>query len=180
MNETAPAPIDDAPTGFTWQRGVAMVVVLVLAVFWVWAFSPWAPREKADGISDKGFLEAANAACRTMQDELEKLPPATASTSAVARAEVVEKSAAPMAAMIEQLRTLAEPLRGKDAELVSLWIGDWVQYSADRQAYAKALRNDEKALFIVSQRNNEGQITRTMDGFARVNDLKYCIVPIDV
>jgi hypothetical protein len=180
MNETAHAPIDDAPTGFTWQRGVALVIVLGLVAFWVWAFSPWAPNEKADGISDKNFLTAANEACRTMQDELDKLPPAVAAASATARADVIERSAAPMTAMIDRLRTIATPLTGKDAELVSMWIADWAQYSADRQAYAKALRTDDKALFIVSQRNNEGQITRTMDGFARVNDLKYCIVPTDV
>ena len=159
---------------------MALFVVLCLTAFWVWAFSPWAPSDKADGISDKAFLRTANAACKTMQDTLDTLPPAVASTSAAARADVVEKSAAPMAAMIAELRAASAGLTGKDAELVALWIGDWETYSADRQTYAKALRNDERAVFIVSQRNNEGQITRTMDGFARVNELEHCIVPIDV
>lgn len=180
MNDSPTDPFADTPTGLTWQRAIALVVVAALAAFWIWAFSPWAPDEKADGISDKAFLKAANAACKTMQDTLDTLPPAISSTSAEARADVVEKSAEPMARMIAELRALAEPLTGKDAELVGMWIADWEQYSADRQTYAKALRTDERAVFIVSQRNNDGQITRTMDGFARVNDLKHCIVPIDV
>jgi hypothetical protein len=179
-DQTIDSPSDDAPVGFTWQRRIALVVVLAIAGFWVWAFSPWAPDEKADGIVDQSFLREANAACKTMQDALDSLPPATESTSAAARSDVVERSAAPIATMIAELRAASVGLTGKDAELAALWINDWETYSVDRQAYAKALRNDERAVFIVSQRNNEGQITRTMDGFARVNDLKYCIVPIDV
>ena len=52
MDDTT-SPVDDAPTGFTWQRGVALFVVLCLTAFWVWAFSPGAPSDKADGKSDK-------------------------------------------------------------------------------------------------------------------------------
>ena len=145
----------------------------------MWGFSPWAPSNKADGIQDKTFLSEAKRACATMQSSLKALPPARDSTSATARADVVARSAPIFEAMVADLEASASTLKDRDVKLVAQWITDWKSYSSDRQAYAVALRTDERALFTVTRRES-GQITVTMDGFSRVNDLASCLVPQDV
>jgi hypothetical protein len=179
MNDTSLEHFDDEKIGWTVQRVLGVAVVVVLFAFWVWAFSPWAPNDKADGISDKAFLKHANASCATMQNALDELPRALETTTAAARADVIARSKAPIEAMIADIRGAAASLQGRDADLVDQWLTDWQTYSNDRQAYAVVLRTDERALFTVTQRGT-GQITKTMDGFTRVNDLSNCLVPTDV
>ncbi|CAB4727022.1 MAG: hypothetical protein F2754_05645 [Actinobacteria bacterium] len=179
MNDTSLETFDDEQIGWTGQRILGVAVVVLLFAFWIWAFSPWAPNNKADGISDKAYLKHANASCATMQATLNKLPRAMDTTTASARADVIAESEAPLATMIADLRAAATSLQGRDAELVGQWLDDWQTYSNDRQAYGVALRSDQRALFMVTQRGT-GQITKTMDGFTRVNDLSNCLVPTDV
>ncbi len=170
---------DDERVGWTAQRLLALLVVIPLFGFWIWAFSPWAPSNQADGISDKTLLTHAKASCGTMQSALSRLPRAMNTTTATARADVIAESAAPLDTMIADLRNAATTLQGRDAQLVGEWLDDWTTYASDRQAYAVTLRTDERALFVVTQRG-DGQITKTMDGFSRVNDLANCLVPTDV
>jgi hypothetical protein len=172
-------PIDDPPVGWSVQRVLALVVVAALVAFWVWAFSPWAPNEKADAIHHQPFLDQAEQACATMQYALDTLPVAPLSATAVDRANTVAASAPVFEQLIIDLRAASSGLVGREAQLVAQWIADWQTYAADRQAYAQALRTDERAVFIVTARGG-GQITRTMDGFTRVNDLASCLVPQDV
>ena len=180
MNDTITVePFEDERIGWTTQRVLGAAVAVAIAAFWVWGFSPWAPSNKADGISDKAFLADAERSCRTMQDSLEALPPARTATSATSRSDVVAQSAPIFAAMIEELRMSATTLQDRDAVVANRWIDDWQAYARDRQAYAVALRTDERALFTVTRRES-GQITVTMDGFSRVNDLASCLVPQDV
>jgi hypothetical protein len=179
MNDSSLETFDDERIGWTVQRMLALLVVIPLFAFWIWAFSPWAPSHKADGISDKTFLTHAKASCGTMQAALNNLPRAMDTTTATARADVIAESAAPLDAMIADLRNAATSLQGRDAQLVGEWLDDWQTYAGDRQAYAVKLRTDARALFTVTQRG-DGQITKTMDGFSRVNDLANCLVPTDV
>ncbi len=174
-----PVEFDDGPKGWTVQRVLGVLVALALLGFWVWAFSPWAPNDKADAVTDRAFLETAKRSCGTMQDALDALPPAASSTDAAARADVVARSGPILAAMVAELRTAGATLQGRDALLVTQWLDDWDAYTADRLAYAEKLRTDEGAEFIVTRRLT-GQITVTMDGFSKVNDLKNCLVPLDV
>ncbi len=180
MNDTITVePFEDERIGWTTQRVLGAAVAVAIAAFWVWGFSPWAPSSKADGIRDKMFLADAKRSCTTMQNSLEALPPARTAASATSRSDVVAQSAPIFAAMIGDLRVSAASLQGRDAVLASQWIDDWQAYARDRQAYAVALRTDDRALFTVTRRES-GQITVTMDGFSRVNDLASCLVPQDV
>ena len=65
MNDTSLETFDDEQIGWTGQRILGVAVVVLLFAFWIWAFSPWAPNNKADGISDKAYLKYANASCAT-------------------------------------------------------------------------------------------------------------------
>lgn len=178
-SEVPTLPEDEPRIGWTWQRVAALFIVIPLAAFWIWAFSPWAPSDKADGIKDTVFLEQAKSTCGVMQNQLAALPRALESTSADDRAEVIASSGPIIDTMIADLRAAAAGLEGRDRELIDLWLADWDTYNQDRQKYAAALRTDPESDFIVSQRL-DGQITRTMDGFSRVNDLENCLVPLDV
>lgn len=170
---------DDERIGWTKQRVIALLVVIALAAFWIWGFSPWAPYNKADGIHDKTFLTHAKADCKTMRDQLAALPTARSSRTANERADVIAQSGPILTTMVAELRRDAAGLTARDATLTTQWIDDWEEYSRNRQAYAAALRLDTHAQFTVTERNR-GQITETMDGFSRVNDLASCLVPLDV
>jgi hypothetical protein len=102
------------------------------------------------------------------------------SPTPAARAEVVEQANAYVAEMIASLRADAQRATGRDRELLDVWFADWDTYLERRQVYAEELRtNDDGAVFTVPARHG-GQITETMDGFSRTNDLYDCLVPLDV
>lgn len=173
---------DDATEGrigWTAQRVLGLLVALAIVGFWIWAFSPWAPRDKADGVRDAAFLARAKSACQTMQDGIAALPAAQDTKTAAARADVIASTGPLIATMVQDLRTAAGTLPARDAELVLQWLADWDAYNADRLDYASRLRTDERAEFFVTARGT-GQITVTMDNFARVNDLAPCLTPQDV
>ncbi len=175
----APDPVDDEPIGWTLPRVLGVGVAVVIIGFWVWAFSPWAPKDKADGVRDATFLGTARTSCRTMQAALAALPPARDAKSATERAEVVAATGPVIGSMISELRAASASLDEHDRALVDQWLSDWEAYNADRQTYATKLRTDERAEFFVTRRGT-GQITVTMDNFSRVNDLGDCLVPMDV
>lgn len=175
----APDPDDDTPIGWTLPRALGVAVAVALLGFWVWAFSPWAPNDKADGVRDATFLTTARTSCKTMQDGLAALPPARDAKTAAERADVVAATGPVIASMITELRAASSTLDARDRELVDRWLTDWEAYNADRQTYAANLRTDERSEFFVTRRGT-GQITVTMDNFSRVNDLGACLVPMDV
>jgi hypothetical protein len=172
----------DEPLGFRWSVGsvAALLVVAVIAGFWVWAFSPWAPDRKADSLADQTLVADANAHCKAANDRINALPRAMDSPTPAARAEVVDQANVYVADMIAALRQDASGATGRDRELLDQWFADWDIYLERREAYADELRvNVNGAIFTVPARNG-GQITETMDGFSRTNDLFDCLVPLDV
>jgi hypothetical protein len=172
----------DEPMGFRWSVGSigALVIVALIAAFWVWAFSPWAPDQKADGLADKTLVADANAHCKAANERIDALPRAMDSPTPAERAEVVDQATVYLAEMVTQLRQDASGATGRDRELLDQWFTDWDTYVQRREAYADELRaNEDGAVFTVPARNG-GQITETMDGFSRTNDLYDCLVPLDV
>jgi hypothetical protein len=173
---------DDGPGGFRWSIGsvAALLVVATIIGFWVWAFSPWAPDEKADSLADATVVAAANEHCRAANDKIDALPRAMDSPTPATRAGVVAQANLYLAEMVGELRTDAVGATGRDRELLDRWFADWDTYIARRHVYAEELRvSEDGAIFTVPARNG-GQITETMDGFARTNDLFECLVPLDV
>jgi nitrogen regulatory protein PII-like uncharacterized protein len=164
----------------TVGRVLAIMVVVGLVGFWIYAFSPLAPDQKADGLADDAFVGAANARCKAATQAIDALPAAKDSATPADRAVVVDQGTAIVASMVTELRAQTANATGRDRELLDQWFADWDTYVASRQRYADQLRgNDEGALFTVPARNG-GQITETMDGFSRTNSLYDCLVPLDV
>jgi hypothetical protein len=171
--------LDEGRTGWTVWRLMAVLVVLALAGFWIWAFSPWAPSRKADALADASYVERANARCRTANTELAAQEPAAAPKTAAERADRVERANVIVADLVQGLRADAAPATGRDRVLLDQWLDDWDTYFASRERYVRELRTDPTAVFTVPARSG-GQITETMDGFSRTNEMFDCLVPLDV
>ena len=66
------------------------------------------------------------------------------------------------------------------------WFADRTPTSATRQAYAERLRaapaDAERSdlAFTLTERSSGGIYTRTIDGFAEVNDMTSCVAPHDI
>jgi hypothetical protein len=179
---TRPVDEDDEPGGFRWSVGSVLALVVVAAIigFWAWAFSPWAPDTKADDLADDTFVPAANTICRTATERIDALPRAMDSPTPAERSAVVVQANGYVADMVAGLRAETAGASGRDRELLDQWFADWDVYLERRDAYAAELAvNEDGAVFTVPARNG-GQITETMDGFARTNDLFDCLVPLDV
>ena len=158
----------------------ALAVVVVMIGFWVWAFSPWAPDQKADGLADDSFVPAANAHCKAANERINALPRAMESATPAERSAVVVQANGYVATMIADLRGDTAAATGRDRALLDQWFSDWDVYLQRREAYAAELAvNEDGAVFTVPAREH-GQITETMDGFSRTNDLFECLVPLDV
>lgn len=180
MNSTLTPEVDEQPhRSITVGRVLALIVIVALLGFWVYAFSPLAPDRKADGLADKSYVEAANARCRASFVELNALPRANVTGSRIERGAVVAQANAIVADLVAGLRADAVDATGRDRELLDNWLADWDDYLESRVEYADALLADEPAVFTVPSRPG-GQITQTMDGFARINRITDCLVPLDV
>jgi hypothetical protein len=176
----APEVEDDTPRRRITPGGVlAAVVALAIVGFWVYAFSPLAPDAKVDALEDTSYVELASARCRAAVAGLDALPPAQESDNPEERGAVVAQSNVIVADLIAGLRADAAGATGRDRELLDLWLADWDAYLDSRVQYADALLGGEAAVFTVPARSG-GQITETMDGFSRTNEMADCLVPLDV
>lgn len=163
----------------TIGRVLAITVVVVIAGFWIYAFSPLAPDQKADSVTNQAFLDAAEARCRASFAELGALPRAKEADSPQERGAVVAQSNVIVRDLIDGMRSDGASATGRDRALLDMWFADWDMYLESRVAYADALLGGEAAVFTVQARSG-GQITETMDGFARTNEITDCLVPLDV
>ncbi|HEX7096517.1 MAG TPA: hypothetical protein VF183_11585 [Acidimicrobiales bacterium] len=180
MGSPFAADVDGPPARrITAGRVFAAVTLLALAAFWIYAFTI-APDDKVDGLDDRSFVEDANEICEARFAQLDALPRAQTASTPEERAAVLDQANAIIATLIDELRAAGADAVGRDRELLDLWFGDWDAYLAARERYAQQLRTDpENAVFTVPDRSG-GQITLTMDGFARSNRITECYVPLDV
>jgi hypothetical protein len=169
----------DGPRGFTPARIAGVLVVIALAAFWIYAFTPLSPKAKADGLVDKAMVARIDATCGTAKTQLAQVPFAFQSNTAADRANQVDEVTRILTSMVAEIRT--EPMvNSNDARLLGLWLTDWDTYLADRRSYAADLRVDERTQFTVTQRFG-AQITTGMDNFVTVmNKLGNCKTPSDV
>ncbi len=181
-DETDPfgdGPPEDRLTrvGFVLAGGV---VVLSLA-FWVWAFGPWVSRENPDRLENRAFPERAEVICRNANDAIDALPEARTATSPQDRAPVVEQANDILAAMVDDLRAAPEATANPDdAVLIGLWLDDYETFVEDRREHAAKLAAGEDVQLSVTAIPEVGPIDGRIDGFARVNDMEACEVPLDV
>ena len=83
-----------------------------------------------------------------------------------------------VADLVASLHAL-QPKVADDRQYTDQWLDDWDGYLASRQAYAKVLATGKDARFAV-QAEGGHPVTERMDGFAVLNHMPSCQVPLDV
>lgn len=187
MTTAFDAPHDelDPPSG----RGTKIalgVTVLAMIAMWGWIFL-FASRDNPDRLATRAFAETAESICAPVQEQIDTLPRATAATSPAERAEQVAAGSELTGSMVDALRdeaaTVTDP---DDRRLLDAWFDDWDTYLGDRQRFVDRLRaatpqtDRDDLRFTLSEKARGGVYTRTIDGFANVNDMTSCRVPLDV
>ena len=187
MTTAYDAPHDelDGPYWSATRVALAAVVLLIVAM-WVWIYL-WAPRDNPDRLETRAFAEAAQAWCEPFEADLDALPITTTDTTIDERADNVAEGTRITATMVEGLKDEAASVtQENDRKLLDLWFADWDAYIADREIYVRRLRDappdaDRSDLaFTLTERASGGIYTRTIDGFAEVNEMTACEVPRDI
>lgn len=177
----APAAADDTTKASKKTRiariaGVAVFVAF--GVMWAYVFANQGKIEPAAWLSDRRFPEAAEPICAAAMADIDELPRAHESQTAVERAGVVETATDRLVQMQDELRDVV-PAGGDREEFIHMWVEDWSIYIEDRYDYAEALRVDESAEFLVTQKYGT-QLSKSIDNFAQVNKMGSCETPDDV
>ena len=166
--------------GWTPGRIVSAVLLLGVIAFWVWAFSPLAPRGHPDELDDPAFAEAAEIRCAAAVDQVAtEVPAANEATSTDNRADQIDASTAIFEEMLVDLAALAPAAGTSDREIVDRWLADWQIYIGDRYRYAERFRDGIDDRFEVTA-VDEGQVTDPIDAFALANRMPSCASPQDV
>lgn len=158
---------------------VAIVALLVMGGFWIWAFSPLAPSGHPDVLHDVVFTHDAEDICARWVSEAGRLPTAAEATGPEDRATQLTAATRLFAAMVNELRDSAAEVVGSDRELVERWLVDWQTYLDDRADYAATLAGGSDPPFTVTARDGEG-VDSYIDIFAEVNSMPSCATPGDV
>ncbi len=165
-----------------WYRrpggiGAAVVVAGSFAL-WAYAFSGAAKKDPPDTLHDAAFGQTAEAMCAPVKADIDALPPAPAAHDPQERAATLYQANELLAAQLAELRT---PPRGDafDTGIIDQWLADWDQYLIDRTQYADILATGTDAKFVITARDGE-DYTKSMDNFAKVNDMPSCATPGDV
>lgn len=174
---TSPASVDGGTRRFPWGRVAAIVVLLGIALLWIFALAQDARRAPGT-LDDPAFAERAQELCLATGVTLAGLPPAFEAGSAAERAQMIDRADEALSAMVADLRAIAPPAE-RDGRMVGEWLDDWTVYLGDRSDYASRLREDEGARFYVSAKN-EDQITEPIDRFAQINRMEACATPQDL
>ncbi len=168
-------------TQFRWTAGSVglLVAVILIALMWAYILSPFSKHgDPPTTLKDTTFTAAAEQACTTAEADIAKLPKAETAESPEQRAEVLTEANAIVADLVQSLRAI-EPKVEQDRQFTDQWLADWDSYLASRQAYAQLLAagKDER---LAVQAEGGHPITERMDGFALLNNMPSCQVPLDV
>jgi len=152
--------------------------VVASFLFWIYAFSGLAKREPPDSLQDPAFATRAEPRCATTAAAVAQLPPAPTARTPAERADTVEVGTGLLRSLVTDLQTMV-PADGPDRALVLAWLDDWNSYLGSRDDYARRVRTDPRARFLVDDRDGQA-ITVPMDNLATVNRMPSCVTPGDV
>ena len=157
----------------------AILALIVMVGFWIWAFSPLAPRGHPDALENRTWALGAAATCTRAVETLYLLPGAAQATDPADRGRQIAEATDLLEDMVTELRSSVGELIGSDAVLVDAWLTDWETYLEDRRAYAETLRGGSDPPFTLTARDGQA-VTEYMDAFATANDIADCATPDDV
>jgi hypothetical protein len=164
---------------WTVGRIVSLLLLVLILGFWIWALSPLAPSGHPDKLDDPTFALEAGPLCTGAVSELAILPLALSSKSPEERAQLIDSGTVIYRNLLKSLAVLAPDEATSDGEIIRLWIDDYEVYLQDRDAYAQNFRNGIDEAFTVSKKGRRW-VTEPIDEFAKANDIKECMTPLDV
>lgn len=164
---------------WTLWRVASLILLLAIIAFWVWALSPLAPQGHPDKLDDPTFALNAKPFCVDAENEIKDLPFALTSKSPEERAELIDTGTAIYRDLLDSLSLIAPDPNTDDGRIVKLWIDDYKIYLSDRDIYAAKFRAGLDEAFTVSKKGNRW-VTEPIDEFAKANDIKECMTPLDV
>src|SRR6266508_3448833 len=149
--QSAPVP----PRGpRRWRWIVIGSIIGIGSVVWIAGFIAYATHDHPGGfIGDRGFIDAANAACRKARASL--TPPAAPDATQDERAVI--------------------PVRGGDRDEVRWWIARWRKLIAVGPKYAEALRTGDPEIYVPIG-NLGDQPARDINSFATNNGIDACVL----
>jgi len=187
MTTAYDTPHDELEEPYWGATRIALGVVVALIVgMWVWIYV-FAPRDNPDRLETRSFATAAEQICAPFSVQIFEIPRTTTDTSIAQRAEHVDRGTTLARDMIDDIKTAATVVTAaRDLRLLELWFADWDAYIDDRNAYhdrlvhAPADANRRDLAFTLTERSSGGNYTKTIEGFAEVNDMSSCGVPGDI
>lgn len=142
------------------------------SVAWIGGFIAFATHDHPGGfIGDRGFIDAANAACRKARAALP--PSAGPDASQEERARVVEAVHAWMTALVDELAVI--PVPDGDRDEVRWWIARWRKLIAVGPKYAEAIRTGDPEIYVPIG-NLGDQPARDINTFATNNGIDACVL----
>lgn len=182
MTESDPRPAGEPPPparrGATPLVVLGVVVFLAMVVFWAWIFSGAPRATNPDRVEDRAWAEDAEATCAATMERIDQRTQEAGDRTPDQRADDVNAATDDLEAMLADLRS-PPPDGDGDAEVVDPWLADWEQLLADRRTYADALRTDEDARFLTTEKFGD-PLDRVVQTFAEVNDMPSCAPSGDV
>jgi hypothetical protein len=163
-------------------RYVALGIVVLLAVFWIWALF-FASKESINGIGDGAWTDRAQAICEAADAEREGLAdfrrvvdddPAMLAE----RGDIVDRATDILEQMLDDV-VAVPPAGAKGAELVPLWEADYRTYLENRRTFSddlRAGRDDAFAEAVVDGIPISEKVAR----FAGDNFMPACAPPTDL
>lgn len=165
--------------GFTWGRGLAIVAVVTMIIFWVWIFSGAPAKDNADKLQDTAYVESLREQCTALRADLAELPNAADLPSAAARADVLDDANVIVGEFVDELEAGA-PTSGDAGTTMQGWIADWRIYLENREDFADRLRTDDNAQLLLDRSELGDSVDKTIQIFSQVNDIRECETPGDV
>lgn len=174
-------PHDDLePMSFRQRTARILALLAILVIIAVWGFALFWPHRTIPGtMTDPTVAEAAQRVCTTTAAELAALPSARTTPLPAERADVLDRSAVLLTAMVDRLATLSPPSGSKDGTMYAEWLADWRVYIGDRAQFATSLRTDPTVRFYESEKDKQ-QISKPIDFFATANRMYDCVTPGDL
>lgn len=180
QRKAPPEPERDVPMGFTWGRGLAIVAVVSMIIFWIWIFSGAAKKDNPDYLQDRTYVASLVEQCQGLRDQLDKLPNAADMTSQDERADVLDDANVLVGQFIDDVAASA-PTSGGAAKSMKGWLTDWRTYLGDREDYAKRLRTEDNAQLLLTKSTiGADSVDKAIQIFTQVNDIPECDTPGDV
>lgn len=165
--------------GFTWGRVLAIIAIASMILYWLWIFSADYANDSPDRLQDRAYITELEGRCQMLRADIEELPGAAGGSSPAERAAVLEDANVLVSEFIADLADGA-PSTGDAAVSIAGWRADWEKYLADREDYAKRLRNDANAQLLLSQSELGDTVDKAIESFSRVNGIPACATPDDV